>query len=274
MALESGANPNASQAARPVFLYACLNNDLKSVKVLLRYGADPRVDFGAGVTTLTYLHERNIQFPSKATSKEIMALLEDDGDGGMASITEHGASVVEVAYAAGDRATDGATAASPQVDGTQRAMASAVAVDGTQPATTSDIVATDAAKITAPQSIWLVHSIVAKSIQVDLGGDAVTLGREWLVGNPVRCRIIIKRRHCEVWMAHDGVVFVRDLDTVHGTYLGGNKRHHMHSRKRYHNMHCTALADRFARGGAQGLRTGYRAARRVLLLPGAELIYT
>ena len=159
VALESGANPNASQAARPVFLYACLNNDLKSVKVLLRYGADPRVDFGAGVTTLTYLHERNIQFPSKATSKEIMALLEDDGDGGMASITEHGASVVEVAYAAGDRATDGATAASPQVDGTQRAMASAVAVDGTQPATTSGIVATDAAKITAPQSIWLVHSI-------------------------------------------------------------------------------------------------------------------
>tara|TARA_B100000795_G_scaffold194053_1_gene148309 strand:- start:43 stop:1218 length:1176 start_codon:yes stop_codon:yes gene_type:complete len=42
-----------------------------------------------------------------------------------------------------------------------------------------------------------------------------------------------------------------------------------HALKRPH-----ALADRSTRGRAEGLRTGYRAARLVLLLPGAELIYT
>ena len=246
LVLESGANPNSMHASpfppyspRPVLLHASLNNDVQSVHMLLGFRADPGLDFGGGVTTLDYLNERNNRFPSEATSSSIMNMLrtapshldEEAGEDGAASITEDDAS--EVAHT-GDAATDGADAAASQVPtevGTASAISAAPAdnaiappqVDATQQATASAVMADAAAAGTAPRFAELRHSTKEKSIFLLCAGDAETFGRWWLLGNPAQIRILVDKNHCQAWMAHNGSVFVRDLNTTHGTVVGGHR---------------------------------------------------
>ena len=100
--------------------------------------------------------------------------------------------------------------APPQVDATQQATASAVMADA-------------AAAGTAPRFAELRHSTKEKSIFLLCAGDAEKFGRWWLLGNPAQIRILVDKNHCQAWMAHNGSVFVRDLNTTHGTVVGGHR---------------------------------------------------